>query len=322
MSVPVTFTSKAKRASAIIPVFQDKIVEYTETFDVTIDIPSSLKHQISAGRKRKAVATIIDSTSKFSTGLLMCFIWFTLVISCPANFKVIAKQKTISSRVVRKEVRSTIKNVLHLSENITTDKEAFAKIAETIKVRNTTENFVKFQNAINEISEASFEACYGSNSSLVLPEETPVLIETFKVAAKNNKSTEARRIFGRLLCLKQKFQPNNITSILKRETDEIEMELNMWFNNLSPTNFPVLFFDDVGDNDEPTLAFVVDDTGSMRDEIDAVKELIKAIIKAEKFAPFFYILGTFNDPSNDINKYLIKYIIIKDSHSELHSQEK
>ena len=66
MSVPVTFTSKAKRASAIIPVFQDKIVEDTETFDVTIDIPSSLKHRISPGRQRKAVATIIDSTSKFS----------------------------------------------------------------------------------------------------------------------------------------------------------------------------------------------------------------------------------------------------------------
>ena len=298
MSVPVTFTSKTKRASAIIPVFQDKIVEDTETFDVTIDIPSSLKHRISPGRQRKAVATIIDSTSKFSIGLLMYFIWFTLVISCPANFEVIAKQKTSSSRVVRKEIRSAIKNTLNLSENITTDKEAFAKLAKTIKVINTTENFVKFQNAINEISEASYEACYGSSSSLVLPEETPVLIEKFKVAA--NKSTEARRIFGRLLCLKQKFQTKNITAlIVKRQAsdnssyDEI---LQAWFNSLSIHNVSALLF--VGEPVGRTLAFVIDDSGSMNNEIDAVKKLTKAIVKAEKSAPLYYILVTFNDPGN------------------------
>jgi len=45
----------------------------------------------------------------------------------------------------------------------------------------------------------------------------------------------------------------------------------------------------------------VDDTGSMKDEINAVKELIKAFIIAEKYLPFYYILGTFNDPGNEIN---------------------
>ena len=146
---------------------------------------------------------------------------------------------------------------------------------------------MKFQNAINEISEAIFEACYGSSSSLVLLEETSVLIEKFKEAAKNNESHEARRIFGRLLCLRQ-FQPKNILYVL------------------SLTDFPVLFFGNVAYDDEPTLAFVVDDAWSMSDEIDAVKKLVKAIIKAEKFAPFFYILGTFNDTGNNIN-YVGKY---------------
>ena len=117
----------------------------------------------------------------------MCFI---LVISCPANFKLIAMQKANSNKVVRKQVRSIIKRVLDVAEDVTTDKEAFTKIATSIKVENITENFVQFQNAINEISEATYEACYGSNDSLVLPEETPILIENFENAVhNNNKST-------------------------------------------------------------------------------------------------------------------------------------
>ena len=208
-------------------------------------------------------------------------------------------QKSNSNKVVRKEVRSTIKNALDLTENVTTDQEAFTKITETLKITNNTENFVQFQNAVNEISDASYEACYGSEGNLVLLEETPVLIDKFEKVVHDKKSTEARRIFGRLLCLKQKFQTNN-TLVVKRQitdsTDPTLIALNEWFEELNVPDFPILFFDEVGDDDIPTLAFVVDDTGSMRDEIDAVQKLIKAIIKAEKTSPFFYILGTFNDP--------------------------
>ena len=42
----------------------------------------------------------------------------------------------------------------------------------------------------------------------------------------------------------------------------------------------------------------------MGDEIDAVKELIKAIVKAERDSPIFYILGTFNDPGIDTKAYI------------------
>ena len=64
-SVPVAFTSSLTEVLSIVPAFQDKIIESTETFDLSIEIPPSLKHRISPGRQRKAVASIIDSTSKF-----------------------------------------------------------------------------------------------------------------------------------------------------------------------------------------------------------------------------------------------------------------
>ena len=46
----------------------------------------------------------------------------------------------------------------------------------------------------------------------------------------------------------------------------------------------------------PTLAFVVDDTGSMGGEISSVQRLIHSFIKTERSEPLAYILTTFNDP--------------------------
>ena len=208
-------------------------------------------------------------------------------------------QKATTNTVVRKEIRSTIKNVLNLTENVAVDKEAFTKLTANIEVENTTEYFVQFQNAVNEISEASYEACYGPKNKFALAEETPVLINNFEKAV-HNDSSKTRQIFGRLLCLKQRFQTNN-TLVTKREIPYGKI-LQMWYNALPVKQFHKLFN---FTTEYPTLAFVVDNTGSMIDEIKAVKDLIKAFIKAERNNTLKYILGTFNDPGNDIKKCLL-----------------
>ena len=211
----------------------------------------------------------------------------------------IAIQKSNSNKIVRREVRSAIKNILDTAENVTTDKDAFTKIATSIKIEKTAEKFVQFQNAISEISEASYEACHGSDSNLVLPEDTQALIDKFEKAVQDKKSTEVRRSFGRLLCLKQKFQANN-AAVVKRQNIAFKTKLKEWFEDFNIADFLILIFEELDDIGMPTLAFVVDDTGSMLDEINAVKNLIKAIInKAEKYSPFNYILVTFNDPGKN-----------------------
>ena len=224
----------------------------------------------------------------------MNFNYVIAVISCPPNFEVIAMQKETTNTVVRKEIRSTIKDVLNLTENVAMDKVAFTELTANIEVENTTEHFVQFQNAINEISIASYEACYGPKNKFALAEETPVLINNFEKA----DSSETRHIFGRLLCLKHKFLTNNTFKLVaKRHSDNHANAIEMWFDDLDPPQFYKLFN---FTTDFPTLAFVVDNTGSMLDEIEAVKDLITAIIKAERSSPFLYILGTFNDPGNNI----------------------
>lgn len=93
-------------------------------------------------------------------------------------------------------------------------------------------------------------------------------------------------------------QKHNAGSLKITKRDDHEL-LKMWYDDLSSTDLPPLFYPDLDESEMRTLAFVVDDTGSMTDDINTVKKLIKAIIEAERTSPFFYILGTFNDPGND-----------------------
>ena len=59
----------------MISVFQDKIIEGIESFDLNVEFPPSLKHRIFPGRKRTAVASIIGATSKF---LIAMYVYLTL----------------------------------------------------------------------------------------------------------------------------------------------------------------------------------------------------------------------------------------------------
>ena len=45
----------------------------------------------------------------------------------------------------------------------------------------------------------------------------------------------------------------------------------------------------------PCLAFAVDTTGSMREEIEAAKEVIRNLLSSEEDGPICYVLQPFND---------------------------
>lgn len=47
-----------------------------------------------------------------------------------------------------------------------------------------------------------------------------------------------------------------------------------------------------------TLMFAIDDTGSMRDEIEAAKRIATSIVNQQRVEPVDYILSPFNDPGN------------------------
>ena len=63
-AITTIFTAGSNSTIVTVPVIVDKIVEQSETFDLTITIPSSLQDHVIAGAITEAVANIIDDTSK------------------------------------------------------------------------------------------------------------------------------------------------------------------------------------------------------------------------------------------------------------------
>ena len=105
----------------------------------------------------------------------------------------------------------------------------------------------------------------------------------------------ARGVYGKLLCI-QDLLSHSDTERERREEDPSEL-LNTFFDSLEGAKgIGTIFVVDVFSEATPTLAFVVDDTGSMGGEISSVQRLIHSFIKTERSEPLAYILTTFNDP--------------------------
>lgn len=60
-------------------------------------------------------------------------------------------------------------------------------------------------------------------------------------------------------------------------------------------SYKILF----GEDGAVTLAFAVDTTGSMEDDIKAAKEIVRKIVMQNEKPAVDYILSPFNDPKTD-----------------------
>ena len=67
---------------------------------------------------------------------------------------------------------------------------------------------------------------------------------------------------------------------------------------LDQTEFDIL----LGLSGDVSLIFVIDTTGSMGDEIEAAKEIARAIAAHQRDAPVNFILSPFSDPSKHEDK--------------------
>ena len=57
-----TFTAGSTTSSVSFPIVLDNIVEPSETFAISLEVPSNLRPSITAGSPQDAVVTITDST--------------------------------------------------------------------------------------------------------------------------------------------------------------------------------------------------------------------------------------------------------------------
>ena len=180
--------------------------------------------------------------------------------------------------------------------------------------RATEGGYNRFVEAVNEISIAKVEACSGS--SKIHPQDEHQLIQEFITAYKmENKSGHLlRTLYGKILC---HYSTNVANSRVRRESRLAESSgkgyscpPNGLDSNFSSCEFgefyaclnendtlEVIFFGPNYDIDTQCLAFVIDTTESMEEEIDTAKRIILDFLRSEQDIGIEgrYILVPFND---------------------------
>jgi len=215
--------------------------------------------------------------------------------TCPTEKFI--EERTEAVEAVQTSVRSVFSKVLDdssIKNDSLSSMEVYEHIATSVGVYITTSGFVQFQEAISEISVAKIDACSAIDKSKITTGYISKLTKDFVTLTDAKNISLAREVYGKLLCIQDFFKESD-KSRKKRQDDPSEL-LNAFFDTLDGKQMATIFGIGIFNLVPPTLAFVVDDTGSMGSEISSVQRLIRSFIKTERDEPLAYILTTFNDP--------------------------
>ena len=230
-----------------------------------------------------------------------------------------------------KEQQKVLKSVQEiLSLNDTTGGEislttVYNSLAEEFGVNTSDSGYSDFVKAMSKITEAKQEACSGDVRPGV--DDVPRLVQEFRAAFNATKRDllRLRTIFGKLLCIKDEIErlgsrerKRRLATVSPVPCDERTPEECTcppggvygdcivcpceFFRCLDPEDVlkPILGF--VAERLLQCLAFVVDTTASMSDEIAAAQAVIRSFIRSEEELNVVgcYILMPFNDVNDTI----------------------
>ena len=180
-------------------------------------------------------------------------------------------------------------------------------ISDVYALNGTKSGLHKFMEAISEISSGYTMACSGPPDVRPTLEDIPKLVKEFAIAYREQNSLEIRFVYGQILCLNDLLSASESQSRQRRHTHCPERQnCSCPAGGISEDMLcPCEFFDclDKGDQLKPLflnfrylhcLAFVIDTTGSMKDEIHLVTQVIKDFISSEEDNICYFIVP-FND---------------------------
>ena len=252
-------------------------------------------------------------------------------VGCTIEVFVLAATREKEQQKVVETVQETL--LLSTFRNDTISGEVslttvYNSLTQEFQIKKSESGYRSFMEAINEITEAKQEACSGDVKPGV--DSVPRLVQEFRAAlnATQRDLLKLRTIFGRMLCINDQIERQGSRKRKRRlatvspGSDPIPCYMRTpenctcppgglngscifcpceFFRCLDPKDDwrPILGF--VADYYRQCLAFVVDTTISMGDEIAAAQEIIRSFIRSEEELneTGCYILMPFNDV-NDI----------------------
>ena len=149
--------------------------------------------------------------------------------------------------------------------------------------------------AISEVTVAKLDACATIDASKLNASYISLLTSRFIMLTDARNINLAREVM--VNCFAFRIFCHLVMKAGKKAGDSLEV-LRGIFDSLDGERLATIFvYLTFSPSDPiPTLAFVVDDTGSMGSEIRSVQRLIRSFIQSERSEPLAYILKTFNDP--------------------------
>ena len=197
-------------------------------------------------------------------------------------------------------------------------KTVYEDLAKEFEVETSENGYNNFIEAVNQITEAKVAAC--EDGSGLNESDVPRLASEYGVLKEDSVANvvELRDIFGKMMCLSEKEHQER----KRKRRDSYCSDSEDKFccpdrkdckcpGKASPVICVCEFFDCLDPEDDikplmgftliyvaegfPCLAFTVDTTGSMKTEIDTVKEVIRYILSSEEDGPGCYVLQPFND---------------------------
>ena len=246
-------------------------------------------------------------------------------VGCTIELFVLAATREKEHQKVVETVQEILPGVFPISESTANDTTrgrtslttVYNSLTEEFGMKKSESGYRKFVEAINEITEAKQEAC----SDDVRPNTGSVhrLVQEFRAALNTTQRDilKLRTIFGKMLCIKDETErleprerkrrqgslspcggerkPENCTCPPGGFDGDCIIRSCEFFRCLELKDVlkPILGFDETSQ----CLAFVLDTTGSMRDEIDNAEEVIRNFTRSEEELNVTgcYILMPFND---------------------------
>ena len=157
--------------------------------------------------------------------------------------------------------------------------DLYQQLLMDLGLPDTPDRAQAFGRAFSQIIAANTQTCTElQGQSITSANITQVTAELRISLNLGSDLNEARGLFGRALCLESLVETENVSFV----------------TGLSGEDRGKIF----GLAQRPySLGFVVDDTGSMAEEIVRVRQIITQFVNDDVGAPTHYILTSFNDPS-------------------------
>lgn len=249
----------------------------------------------------EVVPTVFRATLDMLFQLVSLFVllgWVTgaeaqpITSSCPTSLSLVSyvEEKKESESIGIDEIVKQATALVPATGNSTvpTVEDAYKAVLAVVDKEDNLENAAEFYEALGEITKAVYRSCFG---------EMPIALDSFSSvkkqfgqALRGRQINQLREVYGLLLCLKHLSETDN----RKRKKRLTASEIQTFFGEITADDFEMIFFH----FGRPySVAFIIDDTGSMADDIQAAKCLVRGFLNALRGEPAKYILGTFNDPS-------------------------